>query len=141
MTRQRLFFWGMVLFLLGLLTGLIGPAFKNPRMGLSAHLEGLMNGIFLVLAGLIWERLNLSPKKQALTFGLLVWGGYANWLACLLAAVTGASRMTPIAGSGFSAGPSAETLVSVLFISVGLTMTAAVGLMVWGLGRKRIDKV
>ena len=37
----------MALFLAGLLTGLVEQEFANPRMGLAAHLEGVMNGAFL----------------------------------------------------------------------------------------------
>lgn len=48
---KQLIFLGLLLFLSGLLTGLIIPFFKNPRMGLSAHLEGVMNGMFLILLG------------------------------------------------------------------------------------------
>jgi hydroxylaminobenzene mutase len=39
---------GMLLFLLGLLTGFVEQRFANVRMGLAAHLEGVMNGTFLV---------------------------------------------------------------------------------------------
>jgi hydroxylaminobenzene mutase len=44
---------GMFLFLLGLVTGMLETRFTNMRMGLSAHLEGVMNGIFLVVLGAI----------------------------------------------------------------------------------------
>ena len=44
---------GMLLFLLGLITGFAMTNFKNPRMGLAAHVEGVMNCTFLVAAGLI----------------------------------------------------------------------------------------
>jgi hydroxylaminobenzene mutase len=36
----------MFLFLLGLLTGFVEHRFTNMRMGLAAHLEGVMNGTF-----------------------------------------------------------------------------------------------
>lgn len=111
---QRLLYWGTILFLIGLLTGLANSAFKNPRTGLSAHLEGVMNGVFLVLVG-------------------LVWGRFTNWVACVTAAVTGASRMTPIAGNGFAGGPVSELLTSAMLISVGLTMPFGVALSAWGL--------
>jgi (hydroxyamino)benzene mutase len=39
---------GMLLFLLGSITGLLEQRFTNVRMGLSAHLEGVMNGILLL---------------------------------------------------------------------------------------------
>ena len=45
-TKRRLVWHGMLLFLLGLLTGLAEPHFANLRMALAAHLEGVMNGIF-----------------------------------------------------------------------------------------------
>jgi hydroxylaminobenzene mutase len=44
--KRRLLWHGMLLFLLGLLTGFVEQKFNNPRMGLAAHLEGVMNGIF-----------------------------------------------------------------------------------------------
>jgi len=55
-TGRCLVRYGVLLFLLGLLTGLIVQKLANPRMGLSSHLEGVMNGTFLVVLGLIWPR-------------------------------------------------------------------------------------
>jgi hydroxylaminobenzene mutase len=42
---HRLFFHGMLLVMVGLVVGLVVPAFANPRMGLSAHTSMLMNGV------------------------------------------------------------------------------------------------
>src|SRR5262249_25247873 len=53
-SRRRLVWHGMFLFLLGLLTGFVEQNVANPRMGLAAHLEGVMNGTFLVALGAIW---------------------------------------------------------------------------------------
>jgi len=50
---HKLIRYGILLFLLGLLTGFAVESMKNPRMGLSSHLEGTMNGMFLILIGLI----------------------------------------------------------------------------------------
>jgi hydroxylaminobenzene mutase len=47
---------GMLLFLFGLVTGLLEQRLTNMRMGLSAHLEGVMNGTFLIALGAIWTR-------------------------------------------------------------------------------------
>src|SRR5215469_3246156 len=52
--NRQLMWSGMLLFLLGLVTGLLEQRFTNVRMGLSAHLEGVMNGTFLVALGAIW---------------------------------------------------------------------------------------
>jgi hydroxylaminobenzene mutase len=46
----------MLLFLLGLLTGFAVQRFTNPRMGLAAHLEGVMNGTFLLALGVLGGR-------------------------------------------------------------------------------------
>ena len=120
---NKLIFLGLVLFLLGLIVGLFVPAMANPRMALSAHLEGLMNGMFLMILGLIWTRLVLSKSLLTVTFWLLVYGSFANLTAVVIAAVTGFGRMMPIAGGKEGTGI-AESLISVLLISLGLCMLA-----------------
>ncbi len=64
-TKRRLFWHGMFLFLLGLVTGFFEQKFTNMRMGLTAHLEGLMNGIFLVALGAAWTEVKLSGRMKA----------------------------------------------------------------------------
>ena len=49
---EKLIFLGLILFLVGLSVGLMVQNMANPRMALSAHLEGVMNGMFLVILGL-----------------------------------------------------------------------------------------
>ncbi|MBW6535801.1 MAG: hypothetical protein K0B11_12395 [Mariniphaga sp.] len=61
-------FLGVFLFLLGLIVGLVVPVLANPRMGLSSHLEGVMNGMLLIIFGLIWNRLKLSSTWLKLYF-------------------------------------------------------------------------
>jgi hydroxylaminobenzene mutase len=58
----NLLFLGFLLFLLGLLTGLIVPVFTNPRLAVSSHIEGVLNGVFLIVLGLVWHKLVLSDK-------------------------------------------------------------------------------
>jgi len=50
-----------VLFLLGLLIGFAEGQVSNPRNALAAHLEGLMNGTFLIALGAAWEFVNPCP--------------------------------------------------------------------------------
>lgn len=130
---RRLIAAGAVLFLLGLLTGFVIPGFTNPRMGLSSHLEGVMNGIFLIALGAAWEQVRLSPGLQRLAFWMLIYGTFANWLFVTLAAIFGTSEMTPIAGAGYQAGALQEQIVSVGLVSVGLTMVIGVVIVVFGL--------
>lgn len=131
--REWLYFSGILLFLLGLLAGFAGPAFRNPRLVLSAHLEGVLNGMFLIVIGLLWDKVRLSAIPKNLIFGLLLWGAFANWAACLLGAAFGASRMTPIAGAGFTAQGWQDSLVAGLFGSVGVTMLLATIGLLWSL--------
>lgn len=86
---HRLIQLGVLLFLLGLMTGFVVPVLALPRMGLASHLEGLMNGIFLMALGLVWPRLSLTAFWHQVSFWLAVFGTFANWLAVLLSAFWG----------------------------------------------------
>jgi hypothetical protein len=57
--KRRLMWHGMLLFLFGLITGLLEQRFTHVRMGLSAHLEGLMNGILRLALGAAWNEVRL----------------------------------------------------------------------------------
>jgi (hydroxyamino)benzene mutase len=61
---RRLMWHGLFLFLVGLGTGLNERRFTNMRMALSAHLEGVMNGTFLIALGAIWGHVELSPRVE-----------------------------------------------------------------------------
>lgn len=132
-TSRRLCFHGVLLFLLGLATGLVVQQFENPRMGLAAHLEGLMNGTFLLALGAAWQRVRLSPRAAAAAFGIALYGAYANWAATALAAAFGTAAMTPLAAGAHTGRPWQELLVGFAFGSVALTMLAASGMILWGL--------
>ncbi|HSK12330.1 MAG TPA: hypothetical protein VK907_03895 [Phnomibacter sp.] len=120
---DQLIFLGILLFLIGLLVGLFVPMVANPRMALSAHLEGVMNGMFLVILGLIWTRLKLSDRWFSISFYLVVYGTFANITAVTLAAITGFGKMMPIAGGQEGTGP-VEPIISFLLVSLGLCMIA-----------------
>jgi hypothetical protein len=83
---------GQRLFLLGLLTGLAVPLLKNPRMGVASHLQGMTNGPFLMVVGLMWSRVTLPQVLQVVTVALLTYGAYANWLATQLGSLWGAGH-------------------------------------------------
>ena len=130
---KRLIVAGVVLFLIGLLTGFVIPAFENPRMGLSSHLEAVMNGAFLIALGAAWSFVRLSPGWEAAAYWLTIYGSFANWAFVSLAALFGTSEMTPIAGAGHSAPAVQEQIVSLGLVSVGIAMLAAVGIILYGL--------
>lgn len=131
--KRNLLRHGLVLFLLGLITGLLIPQLRNPRMGVSAHLEGVLNGMFLAIIGLGWEELRLGERARKIAYALVLGGTYANWLATLLAAALGTSKLTPIGGAGYSGSAFSEALVSVLLVALSVAMIAALSLFIAGL--------
>jgi len=99
-TKRRLMWHGMCLFLIGLLTGFAEPRFANMRMGLAAHLEGVMNGILLMALGAVWTEVRLSSLAKALAYWTALCGTYGNWLVTTLAAAFGTAALSPIAAAG-----------------------------------------
>ncbi|MEY2640065.1 MAG: hypothetical protein RIR90_1547 [Bacteroidota bacterium] len=118
---DQLILLGLILFLFGLIIGLAIPILQNPRMGLSAHLEAITNGMLLMILGLIWQRIMLSPKWMSINYWLLMYGTLANVTAVLLAAITGFGKLMPIAGGKEGNSP-IEIIISFLLVSLALSM-------------------
>lgn len=132
--QTALFTLGLVLFLLGLLTGFVLPAMKNPRMALSSHLEAILNGMFLVLLGLLWPHIDLPHTWGLIAVILIVYSAYANWLSTLLAAAWGAGRkFAPIAAGDHEASRIQEGVVGFLLLSLSVAMVIGVGIVIVGL--------
>ena len=129
---DHLIFLGVFLFFLGLVIGLLIPILAKPRIGLSSHLEGVMNGMFLILLGLIWNRLTLSTFWLKSTFRLAAFGTYINFLTIGLAAATGAGKLLPIAG-GTEQGPMIESIITLGLISLSIAMLLVCILVMKGL--------
>jgi (hydroxyamino)benzene mutase len=136
--KRRLLWYGMFLFLLGLLTGFVEQKFSNPRMGLAAHLEGVMNGTFLVAVGAVWSEVKLPSALKAAAYWSAIYGTYANWAFTTLAAILGTAAMSPITAAGHRGQPWEETIVTFGFMSVGIIIVACSVLVLWGLRRTAI---
>jgi len=119
---ERLIFLGVLLFLLGLIVGLVVPVLANPLMGLSSHIEGVMNGMLLIIFGLIWNRVKLSDKWLKITFWLAIYGTFANWFGILIAAIFNAGKMLTVAAKGQEGHPVAETIVTFSLLSLTVAM-------------------
>jgi (hydroxyamino)benzene mutase len=131
---KALFMLGLVLFMIGLLTGIAVPALKNSRMALSSHLEAVLNGMFLVLLGLLWSHIDLPHAWGVTAVVLIVYSAYANWLATLLAAAWGAGRkLAPIAAGDHMASAAKERFVSFLLASLSVSVVVGVGIVIVGL--------
>lgn len=135
-TARRLMWHGTFLFLLGLVTGFAEPHFVNMRMGLAAHLEGVLNGIFLLALGAAWPEVRLSPGAKVVAFWTALYGSYVNWLMTTLAAAFGTGALSPITAAGHTALPWQEQVVTIGFMSVGIAIILCSLLVLWGLRRK-----
>jgi len=132
-TNRRLMWHGMFLFLLGLVTGFVEQRFANVRMGLAAHLEGVMNGTFLIALGAIWTEVKLPPPTKAIAYWTALYGTYVNWLVTMLAAVFGTAALSPISAAGHSGQPWQESLVTAGFLSVGVVIVTFSVVVLWGI--------
>jgi hydroxylaminobenzene mutase len=130
---------GYVLVLLGLLTGVATPLFRNPRMGLSAHLTGFLAGILVVVLALSWRHLQLSARVERTVEALARVAGFGTWAASVLAAVWGTSRLTPIAGAGHTAAAWQELLTRGLAIAAALATIGTVGFVIRALHDRPAD--
>lgn len=139
---RNLIRYGVGLFLLGLLTGFAIPAMQNPRMGLSSHLEGVQNGMLLMLFGIIWPQLQLSNSALQWGYGLALFGTYINWATTLLAGIWGAgAAMMPLAGKNLFGTTVQEGLIKLGLGSLSLAMLIVCGILLWGLRGKVSDQI
>jgi (hydroxyamino)benzene mutase len=131
---HKLIQWGILLFLLGLLTGLVVPLFKVPRLGLSVHLLGILQGIFLMVIGLLWDRVRLNRTFARIVFWLAIYGCCAAWTANLLAGIWGAGNtMLPIAAGQAHGSLFQETLIAIVLRTAALSLISSVVMILWGL--------
>jgi hydroxylaminobenzene mutase len=137
-SNRRLMWHGMFLFFIGLLTGFAEQRFANTRMGLAAHLEGVMNGTFLLALGAVWTEVRLSPRPKNIAYWIALCGTYGNWFVTTLAAVFGTAALSPITAAGHSGQPWQESMVTLGFLFVGLTIVATSLLVLWGLRAKAL---
>jgi hydroxylaminobenzene mutase len=134
---RRLLWHGLVVFLLGLVSGLAilmaVHIFTNPRLALSSHVIGVTTGMFLMLNGLFLDRLRLSDRAVRATFWMNLYGAYGNWGGTVLAAVFGTQTLTTVTGNGSSGAAWQEMLVGVLLTTSGTGTMIACGIFLWGL--------
>ena len=138
---HRLVQLGILLFLFALLVGLAVPRFTVPRLGLSVHLLGSMQGLFLTVIGLLWPRLRLTRAMSLGGFWLAVYGCFAAWTANVLAAVWGAGNsMLPIAAGQARGSSLQEGIITVGLRTAAVSLITSAALVLWGLRTVRVDE-
>ena len=112
----------------------------NPRGVLSGHVEGILNGMFLIIVGLMADRVRLSARASAVCVGLLLYGTFVNWITSTTAGILGTSQATPIAGAGHHAAPVIEQVVMVVSVTVGIAMILAVRMLLFRAWARQNDR-
>ena len=135
--QHRLLWHGVLLLLLGLLTGAIIPLAENARLGLSAHVGGVQNGMVLVLFGLVWPFVELGRAAAKWMVGLALGSLYGRWAANVLGAFLGTGRLTPIAGEGREGAAWAEAVVGGALSIGAVAIVVSVVLVLRGLAGRR----
>lgn len=125
---RQLLFHGGIMTLLSLLSGFTTFFALAPRIALSSHTVGLLQGAMLIAIAGAWHLLNAPPKTlKILKYTLLV-GFYANWVSTQLSALWSAGRSTyPINGKDMPEGAASwqDMTISVLgFLSVLVLVSA-----------------
>lgn len=117
---------GLWLFLAGLLIGAAIPKFTSPRLALSAHLTAVQSGTALLAIGWFWPQLT-DGNAYAGILGHALWISFWVLSAGLtLAAAWGASRVLPIAGTGYSATAVKEQIAAFLISASSVSLTVVI---------------
>jgi hydroxylaminobenzene mutase len=131
---RRLLQSGSLLFLFALLTGLFVQKFAVPRLGLSAHLLGLMQGLFLMVAGSFWPKLALTNVASKVAIYLAIYGCFAAWIANMLAGILGAGNsLLPIAAGAARGSAVQEVIIAIALRSAAVALIVSLGIIIWGL--------
>ena len=135
---HRLILIGASLFLFALFLGLAIPFFAVPRLGLSSHLLAISQGLYLMIAGLVWPRLNLTEGRLRMAFATLVCGCFAALIGNVLAATMGAGNQLLSLAAGTAHGTRLQELVIAIALRAGGAMLIlGTGFFVWGLRSHR----
>lgn len=128
---------GVIVLLLGLLTGFVIAGFHNRHLGDVAHLVGLIGGFGVIALGLLWPRLNLGRFWSGAGAWVTASSMYLSWLGAALrgglgsgpdhvgASMLGSPLLWDrVGGLALSAG-SLLSLLATLIVLFGLRGTAA----------------
>jgi hypothetical protein len=122
---------------LSLVTGLLIPAFRSPRLALSAHLTGLLNVFVLTTLAAVWPHL-LPQRRGRFLRPLFLMSAYTMWFGGVLGAGWGTTWFTPMASKSIAktvlqAQPWQEILIGAMVLGTVLLYIILAGVMVWRL--------
>ena len=138
--RRRLASSGAWLFAIGMLTGLWAGAVLTervsvtlPRLALSAHLNALLGGMWLVLVGSTLDMLHYGDIGRRRLAWVVIVPAWANWLITLIASVLGVTGLQYTRDT-------ANNAVAALLHSL-VVLPSLVGAFAWAWGLKPVNRV
>ena len=129
--RARMLYHGAVVILLGLLAGfpyafvLTGQIAGEERAWRMAHMEGLLNGMLVLLAAAVSGWLVLSARQHTWLAWSLIAAAYGNVIASTIGATFGVRGLA-------LAGPATNAIMNLLFWVAIAGVFAGIGLMIAG---------
>jgi len=129
---------GIVLILYSSVEGFVIPYFDSPRVGLSAHTLGALEGVLLLALGLLWPKLSLGAIMSRVAFWCLLYSALAILAAYTIAAAWGVGNETIVLAGELPHGLHhgsvfQETLIKILSYSSAPTGRAAFAFVLWSL--------
>lgn len=115
---------GLLLFVVGLLNGVVISKTKSPRLSLSAHLTAVQSGTFMIAIAWAWPVFELGPSLSMLVAYGLSGALFVLWAAFFLAGLWGAGHGLAIAGQGFETTAIRQAVVTAL---LGLGVLGTLG--------------
>ena len=122
--KRRLLWHGLLVVFLSLAAGGFMQSYANPRLGLSAHVGGIMTGTLVLAVGAAWDELRLGSRAETALLWLGIYSVYVNPLGLQLAAAFGTSGTTPMLGAGHAGAPWQEALVGFCLVSGAVAILA-----------------
>jgi len=129
-------FHGAVVILLGLLAGfpyalvVTGSLAGSERAWRMAHLEGVLNGLLVIVVAAVWDRLALDGWKRDVLAWSLVLMAYGNVVASVIGATFAVRGLEP-------GGSPSNTLVYLLFMMAVVGIVVGIGLVAEGAWKRR----
>ncbi|TPN32590.1 hypothetical protein [Mesorhizobium sp. B1-1-6] len=131
---HRLLQLGIALLLFSSVEGFAIPSLAAPRLGLSVHTLGALQGVLLLVLGLVWSRLNLGVAMSRIAFWFLIYSALAVLAASVMASLWGAGNETmPLAAGAAHGSAFQEYAIKAIAYSSAPTGLIAFALILWGL--------
>jgi (hydroxyamino)benzene mutase len=133
---RRAAFLGVLLFLIGLVTGYWSALAATkvhvpiPHLALAAHLNGLLGGLWLVAVALTLPMLSYGERGKKRLVAVVAVVTYANWLITLGASFVG------VRGIEITGDHANDFVAFLLQLFVVLPALGACGAWAWGFRRR-----